>query len=509
MADHKQLQLPSQRQLVERLQHLIEFNNPFVLLCGRAGSGRSTLLERLHEQLPESLRLITLVANPSMKMEQVREVLLRQVVPTPLFNPADALADSFLRMMQGTTQHCVILLDNIDLLPQELLGELWALMLTNDALAVPHRLAIVVTGRDTWCRQQITRLKGRTIPALELEVAPLSAPEQKIFLYEKGNQLKVPSLLLTKEKVTEILARAGGHPGTIMTFLEDLMTDRRPRKRPEPFPIRKAALVLAGVALGLLALTYLVPGIMGTDEPVEPKVEQPAGTLPPPVPETPVQGEGQPTLEGGSAAAPAGAWKSEQPALPNQVEGDTITAQSQNYEGRRVVIGDEVVQQLMKTRPASGALPAEVEQAVVPSKLAVTPPAVHSESKPAVQEAPKPAVKANKPAATAVATPTAATRVALTPASTLNQKSSRHFSVQLMGASNLKAVEAFVSAHQLGGKVWVYQTQFRGSPWYVVLQGDHASLEQARAAIRTLPPALLKEQPWPKSFAQVKKELKK
>ena len=69
--------------------------------------------------------------------------------------------------------------------------------------------------------------------------------------------------------------------------------------------------------------------------------------------------------------------------------------------------------------------------------------------------------------------------------------------------------EAVKAAETLGGKVWVYQTQFRGSPWYVVLQGDHASLEQARAAIRTLPPALLKEQPWPKSFAQVKKELKK
>ncbi|WP_193558858.1 hypothetical protein, partial [Aeromonas salmonicida] len=46
-------------------------------------------------------------------------------------------------------------------------------------------------------------------------------------------------------------------------------------------------------------------------------------------------------------------------------------------------------------------------------------------------------------------------------------------------------------------------------PWYVVLKGDYATLEQARAAIRQLPPPLLKEQPWPKSFAQVKKELKK
>ena len=35
-----------------------------------------------------------------------------------------------------------------------------------------------------------------------------------------------------------------------------------------------------------------------------------------------------------------------------------------------------------------------------------------------------------------------------------------------------------------------------------------ASSAQAKAAIRKLSPALLKGQPWPKSFAQIQKELK-
>lgn len=499
MADIKQLQLPSQRQLVDRMLHLIEFDTPFVLLSGRPGSGRSTLFEQLLGQLPDTLRPVTLIPTKTMKMEQVREALLRQMVPSPLFNPADALADSFLRMAQGLRQQLVILIDGVDRLPRELLAELWALMLANDALPRPHRLAILLTADEQWARQHRPLLKGRALPALEVELAPLTAPEQKIFLYEKGNQLKVPSLLLTKEKVVEILAVAKGHPATIMMSLEDLMSDRRPRKRPEPFPIRKAAIGLAATALVLLGLTYLVPAFMGGAADA-PKVESVSGTLPPPVPTGPVSTDpSQPD----TPATPTGSapvvqeWKSEKAALPEQVKGDTLTTESQNYEGRRVVIADEVVQQLMKDKPVSGALPTEVQQAVVPGKQVIGEP--QAPAKPAAVVKPAPEVKPVPERQT----------VSLTPAKTLNQKRSNHFSVQLMGASNMKAVEEFVGTHKLAGQVWVYQTQFRGNPWYVVLKGDYATLEQARAAIRQLPPPLLKEQPWPKSFAQVKKELKK
>ena len=95
------------------------------------------------------------------------------------------------------------------------------------------------------------------MPALELEVAPLSAPEQRIFLYEKAKELKIPTALLPKPKVEEILNGAGGHPSAIMQLLEDTMTDRRPKKRQAELPVKKIAIVLALVAGGLLALSYL------------------------------------------------------------------------------------------------------------------------------------------------------------------------------------------------------------------------------------------------------------
>lgn len=515
VTDPKRLQLPSQRQLVDRLLHLTEFGNPFVLLAGEAGSGRSTLLAQLGAQLPATMAAIGLNGSEPLAMAQVRDNLLRQLVPHPVFNPADALADSFLRLTEGRYLQCALLIDDIDKLPHELLGELWALMLANEALPRPHRLAIVASAASPWCQQHHPLLKGGQSAAIEVEIEPLRPPEQKIFLYEKSNLLKVPSLLLTKEKVVEILDQAKGHPATIMTSLEDLMTDRRPRKRPESFPVRKVALGLAATAAGLLALTYLVPAIMGPDKPLTPVVEPLEGNLPPPVAD---EGAAAPIAQASSGAEPvARQWAQDQARLPDQADDNTITVESQNYEGRRVVIGDEVVQQLMGDKPVSGALPTDVAQAIVPAPAPQANPLPATRSQPPVAapapiEPPKPATQpksAPKVEAKPEPAPKTSDKLALTPVRTLTAKPGNHFSVQLMGASHMQAVEQFVTAHDLHGKVWIYQTQFRGGPWFVVLMGDHASLAKARAAVRALPPPLLKEQPWPKSFAQVKKELKK
>lgn len=135
------------------------------------------------------------------------------------------------------------------------------------------------------------------------------------------------------------------------------------------------------------------------------------------------------------------------------------------------------------------AAPQPVAKAAVPSE-----PAPTSESKPEI----KPEAKAQA---------TAPGKVSLTPARVLQQKNGNHLSVQLMGSRSLEAIAQFVLANRLTGQVWVYQTRFNAGPWYVVLKGEYAGMSQAQAAIRTLSPALQKADPWPKSFAQVKREM--
>lgn len=509
MTNNKLLKLPSQRQLVDRLLHLIEFNHPFIFLSGKPGSGRGTLCESLLGQLPDSVRVVSLIGSNAMKMADVRQLLLQQVVARPLFNAQDALADSFFRMLEGKSSTLLLAIERADELPADLVGELWALCRHNDTLNTPHKLAILLSGNDVWCRNQKAALKGRAMPALELEVAPLSAPEQRIFLYEKAKELKIPTALLPKPKVEEILNAASGHPSAIMQSLEDIMTDRRPKKRQAELPVKKIATVLALVAAALLALSYLP--LFDDEGKGGAEVAPQSTSLPSPVATDPLNvgapSGAQSSESATSANQVARDWQPDAKTLPKKVESETVTAESTNYEGRRVVISDEVVEKLMTQPNVSGALPTEVvneltgagSQAVSTQVMTPTAPKA-STSAPAVKAAPKPA--ATEP----VAAPSP--KVALTPVATLNKKPRNHFSIQLMGASNTQAVDNFVAEHGLAGKVWVYKTRFRGSPWYVVVQGDYANSTQAKAAIRKLSPDLLKGQPWPKSFAQIQKELK-
>lgn len=87
--------------------------------------------------LPEKVRVVSLIGSPAMKMVDVRQLLLPQVVALLLFNPQDALADSFFRMLEGKPATLLLLIERADELPAELVGELWSLCRHNDTLKIP------------------------------------------------------------------------------------------------------------------------------------------------------------------------------------------------------------------------------------------------------------------------------------------------------------------------------------------------------------------------------------
>ena len=248
--------------------------------------------------------------------------------------------------------------------------------------------------------------------------------------------------------------------------------------------IRQIAIGLAAGALCLLILSYVSP----TARQDEPEV-----------------GEAAPDQVSGTAATlipPA-----ETGFLPSSPE--SIERQVDGAAGKLTPMLDV---------PASGALPIVAEDVVLPEPpipapsaplVAIEPAAIPEPvSTPAPEPVRKPAAKSlSKPATVPEPQGKVSGKVNLTPASVLHQKNINHLSIQLMGASSLDAVAQFVRVNRLVGQVWIYQTRFNGSPWYVVLKGEYAGMSQAQAAIRTLSPALQKADPWPKSFAQVKREL--
>ena len=67
MVERTLISLPSQLQLIERLQHLIYLSSSLIFVSGEAGSGKSTLTENLSNSLNADLQqiYISLANTPS------------------------------------------------------------------------------------------------------------------------------------------------------------------------------------------------------------------------------------------------------------------------------------------------------------------------------------------------------------------------------------------------------------------------------------------------------------
>ena len=260
--------------------------------------------------------------------------------------------------------------------------------------------------------------------------------------------------------------------------------------------IRQIGIGLAAGALCLLMLSYVSPARQSVPETAPAPAEASS-------PQSRTSGAAATARQGDEASflLPALTAGADGEKGEGMTAGVTVTPMMGEPSAAVFTAPQEIAaQEKVAHQPPMG-IPASLPPAA-PQPAAKDPVPSEPASKPAPTSESKPEIK---PAAKAQAT--APGKVSLTPAKVLQQKNDNHLSVQLMGSSSLEAIAQFVLANRLTGQVWVYQTRFNGSPWFVVLKGEYAGMSQAQAAIRTLSPALQKADPWPKSFAQVKREL--
>lgn len=87
------------------------------------------------------------------------------------------------------------------------------------------------------------------------------------------------------------------------------------------------------------------------------------------------------------------------------------------------------------------------------------------------------------------------------------QNSSRHYSLQIMGGRDLKAIQNFIAQNHLQGKARYYSAELQGQKWYMLVYGNFASEKQALRASKKLPQDLRSHHPWIKSYAEIQKEI--
>ncbi|MFH7564550.1 AAA family ATPase [Oceanimonas smirnovii] len=434
--------LSSQQQLLERLLHLARLDHELALVSGPKGAGKSTLATLLTQQ-SELLTPVVLDARLITSQKVFREALLEQWFAGAIFDAGDPLSDSVNRLLPAAPGKRLLVVDNAQWLTDAQLQELAEMSL---ALPSAQRPFMVLMGLSSWASGVRTLLQELQMPVLELEVPELS----------EEDKLQLCSLRDSAPAAGQL---AGMHyPGDLVVSTEPSMKTPEYRQWLEQKPVK---ILLTGLII--VGLGVIVSALLGKDEAPPAQVAQPfqAESLPEP-PAGPVTAD---TLPVTPAAEEQGeALVSDWPVepLPDSPQVATQVAETpKDTSKERVVIDDEVVSQLMQRKTV---------QAV--SKQA--------QSAPAAQPA------AGQPAA-------------------LSRQPAGHYTLQLMASRDKNALNQLMTRHNLS-PAWVYSRNLNGQPWYVLVHGDFASAEQARAAVGRLPAELRAAKPWPKPFGQVQKE---
>lgn len=168
-----------------------------------------------------------------------------------------------------------------------------------------------------------------------------------------------------------------------------------------------------------------------------------------------------------------------------------------------------------KEQAAPAPVKPEVAQPVVPTPQprAVEPaPVVQPQTEPVAASKQPPA----PPAAPAVSAPAASAKPKVAAAVEARQATradqwytsqpGQHYTLQLFATANEQNAQQFVQKN--GNQYHYFRKTHQGQPLFVVTHGQFDSSAAAKAAIARLPESLQRNQPWPRTFASIRQEMR-
>lgn len=90
----------------------------------------------------------------------------------------------------------------------------------------------------------------------------------------------------------------------------------------------------------------------------------------------------------------------------------------------------------------------------------------------------------------------------------LMQYDASSYALQVLAAASKVSVDKFIMAQPNREALHVYESRRAGLPWFVVVTGNHASIDLARSAVARLPKAQRNAGPWPRSLASIQTDIR-
>jgi|RhiMethySRZTD1v2_1073278.scaffolds.fasta_scaffold02294_6 general secretion pathway protein A len=217
----------SHREALANLEYGIGSKKGITLIVGEAGSGKTTMIRAAVEKLPARVHCVHL-HNPTLSRDEFNEMLAARFKLSKEASQSKAAMlielESLLRSRRASNEQTVLVVDEAQSLPGELLEEirLLANIETNDE----KLMTLIIAGQPELAErlndQSLRQLKQRI--ALRCALRPLSPQETAAYIAGRiraagGTGAKV----FTREAVALIHERSGGIPRTISVISDNAL----------------------------------------------------------------------------------------------------------------------------------------------------------------------------------------------------------------------------------------------------------------------------------------------
>lgn len=455
---------PAWAGLVQQVLHLAQFGGSIQVVYGSSGAGKTTFLSVLIDQNDPGL--VSYKVPPECSLATLFRALLQALGLRP---PEQASAGELIsalrshgQSLERTQARAIIVLDDAHFLGASQLAALTSVLQGHQDSG--FGLHFVLLG-EAGLAERIDQLQLVDISVHDVQLPPFSKNELKTLLQAHEQEQGVP-FSLNAEQLQHVWDKSAGLPGRALAISADL----------NPVTPQTATVFsLNGWPLGHFAALGLLCGLLVWA--VLFRSESPMGEI-----------------EEASVRPSTGANQVAPPRQQGEVERDSLAGRIE----RSVEADPKGTESLRGSGSAIEHLKVETSPEAHRNLVDVTPPVV-SEPDAVADEAP----------AQVVVAPRSLKDVVHRDQQKLMAMPSTGYMLQLMALRELDGVHQFVDKQTNQESLLIYQADRDNRPMYILVTGVYADRGSAVAAITNLPASLRKARPWPRSLAEIHREIEK
>ena len=510
----------------ELILHLLEYSNKLVLVKGELDSGKTTFFNKLSEQNESSLIIRSLTVSANTSSNDIYQAIIdgnhKDELQQTEYGQAEL--NDWLTRTQNKQEIPVLLIDNVDLLTDELVLQLYSIIKDSNEVSVLHVCL--------FCEPSfLNRLKESGIDSEEsdtlhiIEMSALSDKQTEQYIRHKFSSGNPAVSIFDEKTVKQIHRISHGLPGRINALCEQYLDDpAKEKESPEPAKEKKSidikAILLKNkliISVGalLMLLSIGVATLLQQTEELEVKqtikLKLPDQQEPPEKPDDVVEIKVPEELE----PEPVTVEELSPSVIPeiakdlNDKSGVSVynaqgnlVAQNDDVETAKQKIAEEVIEQ--------AAVDKNVIEGAAPIVSTAENIAAVTESFPEPEPVPE-FVPVPEPKAVAIAEkqPEPKSEPVAKDINWLKEQDSKKYVLQLIGAYEQETIDIYLKAFKENeDKIIPFTAKNKGKEWHVLVYGLYENRDQAVAAIDTLPTKAKLMAPWPRTVQSIKDLLK-